>query len=59
MTARDFIIVAGVVGALPVWGYAVYNQWSGKPGATKRMLKACGLFAAILGISAIAALLAS
>lgn len=58
MAFRDWIIVGGVLSALPVWVIAVRHQWSRKPGATKRMLKWCAIFAAILAATVGSAYLA-
>ena len=57
MTFRDWIIVGGVVAALPVWLIAVRHQWSNEQGATGRMLKWCAIFAAILIVAGGAAYL--
>lgn len=48
MALRDWIIVLGLGVAMPVWLVALRHQWSDKPGATKRMLKACTLSAIIV-----------
>jgi glucan phosphoethanolaminetransferase (alkaline phosphatase superfamily) len=59
MELRDWIIVAGVLAALPAWIVGVRHQWSRKPGSTARMLKACAVFAAIVLVTIFATFLAA
>jgi hypothetical protein len=59
MPTSDWIIVVGVAAAMPVWGYAVFNQWSNRSGAMGRMVGGCAPFVAIIAISMLAAYLAS
>jgi len=59
MDFRDWIIVAGVVAAIPIWAIAVRHQWSRRPGSTGRMLKSCAAFAAMVVVTMFAAYLAS
>jgi len=59
MSFRDWIIIAGVVASLPVFAIAVRDQFSQRPGATGRMLKACASSAAILAVTMAAAYLAT
>jgi len=58
LTLRDWIIIVGVVLALPAWGYAVYFQWSKRQGAMGKMLRGSAVFAAIILAATIATFLA-
>ena len=55
MILSDWILVAGLAAAALVWGYAVSNQWSNRPGAMKRMVAGCAVFGLILLTAIIAA----
>jgi len=54
----DYIIIATVILALPIWAYAARHQVSQKPGATTRMLNGCFVFITVLIVGMGAAYLA-